>query len=225
MEENSNVILCVGQPVWAYCQDRVIPEFRNFAFASLIVSGGFPRLDHAKSTRHHNVRVVLTGDAHHYSHFIELGNDPSVFVHYLTSRLGGALLHPTHWLRDIKVDVEWHAAQPLVQSVTDTLPDGTNLYTREFKLVKDDATGGESPRAVFPDRKTSARLAWRNLGFAIINPQFALFVAILALFCAWLLHFGSVALNTTLAELRALPLGDAIRALIRLLLVTPWPAV
>ena len=46
MDEGSNIILCVGQPVWAYCKDETIPEFRNFAFASLIVSGGFRRLDH-----------------------------------------------------------------------------------------------------------------------------------------------------------------------------------
>ena len=225
MEEGSNVILCVGQPVWAYCRSGVIPEFRNFAFASLIVAGGFPRLDGTKPTRQHNVRLVLTGDAHHYAHFIERGNNPDVLVHYLTYGGGGAFLHPTHWLADTKVDVEWRAARPLAQTPTQTLPNGIQLWTREFELVKDDHTGQESANAVFPDRKTSARLAWRNLLFAVINPQFALLVAVLALFSAWLLHFGSLVLHTTLADLRALPTDQAICAFLRLLLVTPWPAL
>ena len=115
MDDGSNVILCVGQPVWAYCQDGAIPEFLNFAFASLIVSGGFPRVDGGKPRRRHNVRLVLTGDTHHYSHFIEQGTDPNVRVHYLACGQGGAFLHPTHWLRDTTVEVEWKAAQPLVQ--------------------------------------------------------------------------------------------------------------
>ncbi len=70
---------------------------------------------------------------------------------------------------------------------------------------------------------TSTALTWRNLAFAAINPRFALFVAGLAIFSAWLLHFGSLVLETTLVELRALALGGAVGALLRLLLVTPWP--
>jgi hypothetical protein len=225
MDQGSNVLLCVGQPVWAYCRDGVIPEFRNFAFASLIVSGGFPRLDRSKPTRHHNVRLVLTGDAHHYAHFIERGSTRDAVVHYLTCGQGGAFLHPTHWLADTKINVAWHAARPLVPAAPLTLPDGTQLWQREFELVKDDRTRQESPNAVFPDRKTSARLAWRNLLFAVINPRFALFVATLALFSAWLLHFGSLVLHTTLADLRALPTDQAMRAFVELLLVTPWPAL
>src|SRR5262249_5298194 len=223
MGDGCNVILCVGQPVWAYCQDGVIPEFLNFAFASLIVSGGFPRLDGGKPTRHHNVRLVLTGDTHNYSHFIEQGTEPNVRVHYLACGQGGAFLHPTHWLRDTKVDVEWKAAQPLIQSSIGASPNGRPLYRREFQIERDERIGRESVNAVFPDKVTSAALAWRNLAFAAINPWFALFTAALAIFSAWLLHFDSLVLETTLVDLRALPLGRAIGALLRLLLVTPWP--
>jgi len=223
MEEGCNVILCVGQPVWAYCQDAVIPEFLNFAFASLIVSGGFPRLDGGKPTRHHNVRLVLTGDTHHYSHFIEQGTDPDVRVHYLACGQGGAFLHPTHWLTDTRVDVEWKAAQPLVQTAVSASPDGRRLFRREFRIERDAQTGRESGTAVFPDRATSAALTWRNFAFAAINPWFALFIAALAIVSAWLLHFGSLVLETTLVDLRALPLGPAVGAFLRLLVVTPWP--
>jgi hypothetical protein len=225
IEPGSNIIVCVGQPVWAYCRDEVIPEFRNFAFASLIVSGGFPRLDDAPATRHHNVRLVLTGDTHNYSHFIERGTEPNVVVHYLASGQGGAFLHPTHWLEDTKVEkVPWQAAQPLTQIPTGTAPDGISVYTREFKIKKD-RTGQESPNAVFPDKKTSALLAWRNLRFVTINPQFAVFVFFLALFVGWLLHHGSLVLHTTLSELRNLTSSHAACALFRLLMVTPWPAL
>jgi hypothetical protein len=224
MEDGSNVILCVGQPVWAYSRDGAIPEFLNFAFASLIVSGGFRRVD-GRPARHHNVRLVLTGDTHHYSHFIEEGTHPNVRVHYLACGQGGAFLHPTHWLEDTKVEVRWQAAQPLTQISTGIAPDGTSLYTREFKIKKD-RTGQESPNAVFPDKKTSAHLAWRNLRFAAINPQFAVFVFFLALLAGWLLHHGSlVLLHTTLAELRNLTFSHAACALFRLLMVTPWPTL
>jgi hypothetical protein len=222
MEPGSNIILCVGQPVWAYCRDEVIPEFRNFAFASLIVSGGFPRLDDPAATRRHNVRLVLTGDTHHYSHFVERGTQPDVLVHFLASGQGGAFLHPTHWLENISVEVKWKAAQPLDQLPSGTFPDGGPRYPRKFELVKD-AAGRESANAVFPDRKTSAGLTWRNLAFVAINPWFALFVGGLALFAAWLLHHGSLVLHTTLAELRDSTLLQAGCALFRLLLVTPWP--
>jgi len=47
----------------------------------------------------------------------------------------------------------------------------------------------------------------------------------LALFSAWLLHFGSLVLHTTLADLRALPTDQAMCAFVELLLVTPWPAL
>jgi hypothetical protein len=223
MDNGSNVILCVGQPVWAYCQKEVIPEFLNFAFASLIVSGGFPRLDGGKPTRHHNVRLVLTGDTHHYSHFVEQGMDPGARVHYLACGQGGAFLHPTHWLTDTKVEVRWKAAQPLVQTPSRTLPDGTDLYRREFRIERDPRTGQESGTAVFPDKAASATMTWRNLAFAAINPWFAVFVAIVAIFSAWLLHFDSLVLGGTLAELGMLPIGKAIRAFLYLLSVTPWP--
>jgi hypothetical protein len=223
MEDGSNVILGVGQPVWAYCQDGVIPEFLNFAFASLIVSGGFPRVDGKKPTRQHNVRLVLTGDTHHYSHFVERGADPNVLVHYLASGQGGAFLHPTHWLEDTKVEVEWKAAAPLRQTPTGKRDDGASLYTREFQITRDGSTGRESANAVFPDKPTSSGLTWRNLRFVGINPQFALFVAGIAIFSAWLLHFASLVLGVTLADFRSISVDEAAGALFRLLFATPWP--
>ena len=222
MEDGSNVILCLEQPLWAYCRNGVIPEFLNFAFASLIVSGGFPRAD-GRPTRHHNVHLVLTGDTHHYSHFIEQGADPDVRINYLSCGLGGAFLHPTHWLTDTVVEVPWKAAQPLVQAPSRRLPDGTRLYQREFRIERDECTGRESANATFPDKAGSAVMTWRNLAFAAINPQFALFVTAVAIFSAWLLHFVSFVLHTTLADLRTIPLGRAIGAFLRLLFVTPWP--
>jgi hypothetical protein len=225
MDDGSNVILCVGQPVWAYCQDEVIPEFKNFAFASLIVAGGFPRIDSTAPQRQHNIRLVLTGDTHHYSHFVERGTDPNVLVHYLACGLGGAFLHPTHWLTDTKVEVEWQAAQPLKQDSIGTTPDGTKLYRREFQLERDGGAGRESTTAVFPDKAASARLTWRNLRFGAINPQFALFVAAVAIFSAWLLHFGARVLGSTLVDLRGRSIGAAVCTFVELLFATPWPTL
>src|SRR5262249_47333425 len=218
MPAGSNVILCVGQPVWAYCQDEVIPEFLNFAFASLIVSGGFRRVDDPEHTRQHNVRLVLTGDAHHYAHFIERGTEANVLTHYLTCGQGGAFLHPTHWLTDTSFEVQWKAAPPLVQAAVRTAPDGTKFYQRSFEIERDAQTGRESANAVFPDKATSAGLTWRNLAFAAINPQFALFFAVMAIFSAWLLHFGALVLGKTLAGLPPRPIPPAVCQLLLLFL-------
>src|SRR5262249_7401366 len=151
------------------------------------------------------------------------GTDAEVRVHYLACGQGGAFLHPTHWLTDTSVEVKWKAAQPLVQAPIGVSPDGSKLYRREFRIERDPRTGRESDTAVFPAKTASAALTWRNLGFVAINPWFALFVAAVAIFSAWLLHYGSLVLHRTLADLRMLPLGRAGGAFLHLLSVTPWP--
>jgi len=222
MPNGANIILCVGQPVWAYCREEVIPEFINFAFASLIVTGGFDRVDPGKPTRRHNLRLVLTGDTHNYSHFVEQGANPNHVVHLLAHGGGGAFLHPTHWLADTKVEVEWKPATPLSAAASTVDAGGRPRYTREFRLARD-GVGRDATARVFPDQPTSRRLTWRNLLFVAINPKFGVVVGLVALFSAWLLHFVGRVIGTNLASFADLTFGKAVCALFWVMIATPWP--
>lgn len=213
MDPGSNVILCVGQPVWAYAQNRVPKEFKNYAFAAQVVTGTIGVVGGGE-TRKHNLRLVLTGDAHHYAHFTE-SDAAGATVHYLTCGLGGAFLHATHWLKSTQVDVEWRAPQPLNQQPTGHLPNRKRSYRRSFELG-----------TVYPDASSSWWTTFWNLGFLAINPQFSVFMGAVGVLAAWLLHFAALVNHTTLVAL----LGDkswpaAIRALFLLLIDSPWPAL
>lgn len=208
MPEGANIILCVGQPVWTYSRDQAVKEFNNYGFASLIVSGGFKRADD-KPTRRHKLRLVLTGDAHHYAHFTETSAVNGNVLHYLTAGLGGAFLHPTHWLQDTAVTVRWPAAH-------DQRPHGFSErdgYKREFKKG-----------AIYPNASSSWWLALRNLVFVLFNWKLGVFLGFVGLFSTWLLHFGSLVLGSTLTGmLRGGSWLDATVNFGKLLIATPWP--
>src|SRR5262249_14885006 len=219
MDDGSNIILVAGVPVWAYCRDeKPLPEFRNFSFASLIVTGAFKRSD-GKPTRHHNLPLVVTGDSHHYAHFIQTHPEESRHeIHLLTCGLGGAFLHPTHWLQNTQVKVHWQPPPPLTKPDTEK---GKREYTHDFKLKTNPPT---QEKVTYPSFATSSLLTWRNFAFAWHNPWFTVFMMGVGLLATWLLHFSALVLDSTLvAMLRANPLRAALRNLGELLLTTPWP--
>src|SRR5712691_6404139 len=221
MNEGSNIILVAGQPVWAYSRTEVVPEFQNFAFASLVATGAFPRVV-GKPTKRHKLRLVPTGDSHHYAHFIQTQPGSAEKTHLLTCGLGGAFLHPTHWLEDTHVTVEWEPPPPFAKKSSGKLPNGRDGYTHDFAIKTDT----KQAKVVYPEVNASSRMTWRNLAFAWLNPQFAGFMMVFCLLSTWLLHFGSVVLDTTLADIpRTETLGGAVCKFVELLLVTPWPAL
>ncbi|MFQ5630113.1 MAG: metallophosphoesterase, partial [bacterium] len=79
------VILCTAQPDWVHVQEY--PEaFGNLAyFENEIVKKSGAEL-----------RLTLTGDLHHYCHYVENGGKK----HKITSGGGGAYLYPTHEMPD-----------------------------------------------------------------------------------------------------------------------------
>jgi Calcineurin-like phosphoesterase len=215
MEAGSNIILVAGVPIWAYSRKETLPEFRNFSFASLVATGALKRVD-GLPTKQHNLRLVLTGDSHHYAHFIQTQEGSRTQIHLLTCGLGGAFLHPTHWLQDTHVNVKWRQPPPLAEQ-----PNGKGGYTHNFTLKTHPTT---QEKVTYPDFKTSSGLTWRNFLFAWHNPWFAAFMMGFGLFATWLLHFSALVLNSTLVgTLHAKPLGAALCKLAGLLLTTPWP--
>ena len=217
MNAGSNIILSVAGPGWAYSQKgEAAAGFSNFAFASLIATGalGFPDY---RPERQHNLRLVLTGDSHHYAHFVERAKNSNAIIHYLTCGLGGAFLHPTHWLKNTTPTVRWTAPPPLLPYNSDN-PVGDHI--RNFSIL----SNADGTELLFPDRATSRRMTWRNLAFAWFNPWFGILMAAVGMFATWLLHFGARVIDNDLATYVGKgTVSDSIANLLRLLAETPWP--
>ena len=219
MAPGSNVILCTAGPVWAYSREQKEAEgFSNFAFASLIVTGAIGYEGHDPQ-RQHNLRLVLTGDAHHYARYAERAPDDGPATQYITCGLAGAFLHPTHWLKDTSFQANWRPAPPVAPFVPG--PQGNTTTQRTF-AIQSDPNGNE---LLFPDSATSKCMTWWNLLFVWFNPWFGGFLAGVALFVGWLLHAASMLQGHPLIDVLNDPsLPDAICRFVTLLVVTPWPA-
>lgn len=198
MEPNSNLIICTGQPEWAYLDGgkMVGPRFRNFSYlASVAVRAG----------RNHNLRLVLSGDSHHYARYIERQPELSD-VHYVTAGGGGAFLHPTHTLGNKSVDSEYPAPGRAGPKAA---------YSLTFNLA-----------AAYPSAATSRKLAWRNLMFAALNWGYTFSLAVICAFFAWLLNANALSYTQeTLAEtlLKPVMFAEAIRSYLTLVFISPWP--
>ena len=156
MEKGSKLILCSGKPSWEYCEDGFVdPSFVGFSY-----------LERIAETAGHQVSLVLSGDSHHYAHYVGDGR------HYLTCGGGGAFLHPTHHLPD-HIHVAQQAEQP----------------ARGFDLARD----ADGRPALYPDRATSRGLTWRNLGFAALNWQYSATLFVAYLLFDWLLDSRAAA--------------------------------
>jgi hypothetical protein len=96
MQPKSRLILCTGMPNWQYVDvSNPGKQFRTFSYLERIAGN---------ANRGHRLRLVLSGDSHHYSRYVE-GN-----LNYITAGGGGAFLHPTHYLTD-KI-FEWSYPPP-----------------------------------------------------------------------------------------------------------------
>ncbi|MDE1148853.1 MAG: hypothetical protein PW843_19985 [Azospirillaceae bacterium] len=198
MPQGSKLIICTGQPEWAYV--GADPEhwktFRNFSYLeSLATLAG----------RDHQVRLVLSGDSHHYARYSEGDR------HYIVAGGGGAFLHPTHQLREKNI---FNYAFP-PPGVTAT--PGAR-YQRAFQLNK-----------TFPSQAESRCIAWKNLFFALYNPDYwATLGGACALF-AWLLNANAIAQGTDLVSaLRGAGPGNwgaACWAYFKLVFASPWPSL
>src|SRR5262249_39248913 len=61
MAANSQLIICAGQPDWVYVDtDDPAPVFDHFSYIESLAK---------QAKKGHRVRLVLTGDSHHYSRY------------------------------------------------------------------------------------------------------------------------------------------------------------
>jgi hypothetical protein len=155
MRPGDRVILCLAVPGWIYAH-----KYRQFEGAVDETDLVYLR-DHVLAPRGVEIKVLLSGDLHHYRRHEEVsppsGQPP---VQKITAGGGGAFLHATH-----DEDVA--------------------------RIVEQDPRPGALPRvfdlkAAYPDLRRSWRLSFGNLLFAVKNPKFGIVPALLYVITAWI---------------------------------------
>ena len=204
MDPASKLILCVAEPVWENAvTGRIDDRYRSFNYLERLA--GLARHPQTDEPMGHQLKLVLTGDSHHYSRFVEDG--ATAARHYITCGGGGAFTSATHQLGTRSIPSEY----PPPGGVG---PKGN--YPRTFRIGGD---GG----ARYPAARTSRHLGWRNLAFPFLNRQFTLLLAGIFLALNWILAFNASATGrgdfATL--LRQGDFGEALGAYGRLVLLSP----
>ena len=216
MDRDSNLILCVGTPDWE-CVDVTAPETNFSTFSYLERLAG---LTPGKTIR---LRLVLSGDSHHYSRYQEASTEregeegrPSK-IDYVVWGGGGATLHPTHHLWEER---RFCFAYPPPGVPYDA---GRKGYDRRFVLAT--KAGTENEKALYPSKSVSCWMTFGTLLFPFQNWKFPLFLTPFYLLFIWLLDF-----NAQVSARKRLPeilveggLGDAIQAYWSLAFGSPWP--
>lgn len=223
MKPGSRLILCVADPAWAYVDPRdPDKKFESFSYLERLAGlarapaaelrpdgwqhdpeGRWPEPD---ASMGHELKLVLTGDSHHYCRWIENN------LNYIVCGGGGAFLHPTHHLRPKEFNSRF--PRPGVSG-------GPGKFARAFRIAQS-AAGQE---ALFPDRTTSKGLAKGNFLFAFKNKRFVFLLFCIYGFFNWILDFNSeISLHQTLAyALRQHGWGNAFLTYWTLLVpTTPW---
>jgi hypothetical protein len=204
MEPKSKLILCVGEPVWENAvSGRVDDRYRSFNYLERLA--GLARDPHSNEPMGHRLKLVLTGDSHHYSRFVEDGAEAD--RHYVTCGGGGASTSATHQLGTRSIPSEYPA--PGVAG-------SWGSHMRTFRIAGDGA-------ALYPTAARSRRLSFRNLAFPILNRQFTLLLSGIFLTLNWILAYNASATGrgdfATL--LRQGDAGAALGAYGQLVLLSP----
>ncbi|MBV9930842.1 MAG: hypothetical protein JO013_07840, partial [Alphaproteobacteria bacterium] len=202
MEPGSRLILCTGTPDWEYVRKSNPGIFDTLSYVE--------RLAPAVQSKGHQLKLLLSGDSHHYARFVENG------LNHITCGGGGAFLHPTHHLPKDPIDFQTSYPEPGVPYDPAKSP-----YARRLTIARKQGTNEE---ALYPDRATSRRLTAGNLLFAFKNWELTLTLAGIYLFFTWLLDFNSrVSGHGYLADaLAAGTLPEAVCTYWRMVAYSPW---
>jgi hypothetical protein len=155
MRPGDRVILCLAVPVWIYAH-----KYRHLGRVFDETDLVYLR-DQVLAPRGVEVKVLLSGDLHHYRRHEESSPSPGEApAQKVTAGGGGAFLHATHD-EDVARIVE-----------PATRPDAS---PRIFEL-----------KTAYPDLWRSWCLSFGNLLFALKNPGFGIVPALLYLITAWI---------------------------------------
>jgi hypothetical protein len=182
--EKSKVILCVAEPSW-------LPEHQTKIVGRALFEEQRSKLalmGQIVTERGAKICAILAGDNHHYCRYFS----PDLNVNLITAGGGGAYMHPTHQLEK-DIHVRWNNTD--------------YPFTLYCKPVAD------KPKlrrpAVFPGRRTSQAMAWRNLVFPLLNPTFATGLGFFYWVMTWL--FSQTVSRCQMARSGNDPLGLALQ--------------
>jgi hypothetical protein len=136
IQPGDGIILCTAKPCWYEAARGEDGSHRRLGYFA----------EKALGDRRHGIRLVLTGDAHHYARY----ESPATGQTLLTSGIGGAYTSATHHL-DPRITVP-----PLAH------PEGTDTTPVEYCLAAH----------TWPPRPASRRLAWGVFRLPFRNPGF-----------------------------------------------------
>jgi len=118
LEEGAKIILCAAEPDWVHAYLK--PDHRPSALGEIVAlaekNGG-------------DVRLVLSGDLHHYSRYAGPGENPR---QHITCGGGGAFMHPTHVLPDDLADPFANPASPRL-SLNKTYPERQDTHRHAWR--------------------------------------------------------------------------------------------
>jgi hypothetical protein len=210
MDPASKLILCVAEPAWANVDPKNPDDrYRNLNYLEqLALTAKDPD---TQEPMRHELKLVLTGDSHHYARFVErTPNGES--RQYIVCGGGGAFTSATHHLRSRTVS-EIESSRP-----GEGPKDVPAVPKRTFEI----ASTKKGEESLYPDMATSRRLSWRNLLFPFINIQFTFTLVGYYLLFAWILSFNAAAWRgTDLAALFDRSLWSALEAVPGLVFVSP----
>lgn len=165
---DENLILCTGKPSWVGVGEREIPTLEDFVARTL-------------GERADAVRLVCSGDRHHYSRYVPTGaSGPAALV---TCGGGGAYLSPTHVLPETVGFGRWSG-------------DGDPDRIDGFRRVD-----------AFPSPAESRRLSGRFWRLPFRNPMLGVMLGTVYAVLVWLLA-GTQPGDTALARLAGYSLGE-----------------
>ncbi|HEX6375125.1 MAG TPA: hypothetical protein VFZ91_05340 [Allosphingosinicella sp.] len=242
MEPGSKLILCVADPSWAYVDPKdPDKKFESFSYLERLAgSARSPAVDlrpkkweeaeagrwpEPGQTMGHELKLVLTGDSHHYCRYREDDR------HYIVCGGGGAFLHPTHHLRDKAFKYRYpkpgsDGSEVPLQPGEDP---GGHRFPRHFAIADKVSrpAGDKEAKALFPAARTSRGLSLRNLLFPILNWKFPLLLSVAYLVFNWILNFNAktTALGSLGMALGTDDIGGALINYLGLIFVSPWAPI
>ncbi len=117
MAPGDRIVLCTPVPSWVFARVRDPKAMQSFMdIVRLLEANGA------------NVRLVLTGDLHHYSRYVCSDNEPAL----ITAGGGGAFKHPTHKLTET-VDVPFGDGDPERFTLAACYPDKKTSLALSYK--------------------------------------------------------------------------------------------
>jgi len=229
MDPGSKLIICVADPSWAYV-DPADPEkkFASFSYLERIATRAIKARDpdnpddpDAGTPMGHQLKLVLTGDSHHYARYVD-SDEPELPAssdrHYIVCGGGGAFLHPTHQLSDVRFNTRYPRPGA---------PGDEGEYPRAFRIAN--KVGEPAEKAIYPSAAVSRAKSAGNFLFAFRNWKFTGLLFAAYLLFNWMLDFNSRSSGKEepISALlnNAETFGAALEEYVRLLFVSPWPVL